>query len=133
MKKISADSTLTKLRFSKPWDELTDDDFKAISESGCKKASYIKMYGEDEAFGSVYFLGLDPSPEKLGEISSAILSDSSCGHVFRIKGFTKDAGGWVEFNVTKRARSVKPIPNGQSVVIVIGENLDKNRISEYFK
>ena len=61
------------------------------------------------------------------------MEDSSCGNIFRIKGFLKTKqGGWLEINATRRNIRLEPIGNGQEVLIVIGEDLNKERIDDYF-
>ena len=79
------------------------------------------------------------------EIHTATLDDPECGNVFRIKGFVKADSGkakahsvsaemeWLELNATRREFSLKPVSVGQEVVIVIGENMNKERIQGYLK
>ena len=133
MKKIRAEREPELYTVAKPFSELTAEDLEAIASSGCREASYVKLCGDSAVYDSVYFLGLDPSPERLKAIASAIMSDPACGHVFRIKGFTKSGSGWVEFNATKNEMNIAPIENGQSVVIVIGEGLCKEAAEKHFK
>ena len=46
--------------------------------------------------------------------------------MLRVKGFAPaPAGGWLELNATAAGCTLAPIPQGQEVVIVIGEGLDK--------
>ena len=40
--------------------------------------------------------------------------------------------GWLEVNATKTEVLIRPIPVGQELFIVIGENLDKERIGSYW-
>ena len=64
------------------------------------------------------------------------MEDTECGDVFRIKGFVKLAGKenqWLELNATRKEFSLKSISVGQEVVIVIGENMNEERIREYLK
>lgn len=44
---------------------------------------------------------------------------------------SNEAQGWLELNATRKEFSLKPIAVGQEVVIVIGENMEKERIREY--
>ena len=41
-----------------------------------------------------------------------------------------DDGGWVELNAARDTMTVQPIPNGQEVLIVIGEGLQKDAIEK---
>ena len=57
----------------------------------------------------------------------------NCGNIFRIKGFLKaDNDKWLELNATHQEMRICPIPEGQEVVIVIGEELNEERIQQYF-
>ena len=57
-----------------------------------------------------------------------------CGQVLRVKGFAPaPAGGWLELNATAAGCTLAPIPQGQEVVIVIGEALDKAAIEANLK
>ena len=70
--------------------------------------------------------------EKLEAAAKKLLEDDSYGHIFRIKGFLEEEGSWIELNATHRSFTVSPIPCGQSVLIVIGEGLLKERIKQLF-
>ena len=60
------------------------------------------------------------------------MQDTACGNVLRIKGFAQlEKDKWTELNATKQNISVKPIEKGQEVLIVIGENLDEEKIKYY--
>ena len=54
--------------------------------------------------------------------------------MLRVKGFAPaPAGGWLELNATAAGCTLAPIPQGQEVVIVIGEALDKAAIEADLK
>lgn len=133
MERIRSDRDPFSYYIAKPWSSLTNDDLAAISESGCKEADFIKLHSENDGYDSVYFMNIDPEVPQLKETAENILHDNSCGDVFRIKGFTKQNDIWYEINASRISTEIRPISSGQSVIIVIGEALDKNRISEYFK
>ena len=63
--------------------------------------------------------------EQLERNIPSLFTDPACGHVLRVKGFVRDAGGWVELNATADGLTAAGIPNGQEVLIVIGEGMDK--------
>ena len=71
-------------------------------------------------------LGL--SCQQLEQNIPALFTDPACGHVLRAKGFVQDESGWVELNATAAGQTLAPIPEGQDVLIVIGEGLDRARI-----
>ena len=77
------------------------------------------------------------APEEIITKDWARLTDAdlaaiaACGHVLRVKGFAPDpqgTTGWLELNATAAGRTLEPIPQGQDVLIVIGEGLDRARI-----
>ena len=113
---------------AKPWDELTDADFEDIKNSGYQGGSFTKRLDTD-GYQSVYFLEHGLTENALREKVNAIFEDKSCGSVFRIKGFFSD-NGWKELNASKSGISVTPVEKGQEVIIVIGEQLDENRIKQ---
>ena len=76
-------------------------------------------------------LGL--SCQQLEQNIPAIFTDPACGYVLRAKGFVQDENGWVELNATADGLTAAGIPNGQEVLIVIGEGLEKEKIEEKLK
>lgn len=87
-----------------------------------------------EGFASLYFMELKDSAKELKEAVEKMMPDPECGHIFRVKGFVKDAGGnWMRLNAAGHEINIQPIPEGQEVVIVIGENLKEDRIREYLE
>lgn len=111
-------------------DSMTDADFERIMAVGYKQASYRKMDATEEDFTSLYFLELHKNVQKLGEAARQILADPACGHVFLIKGFAKE-DGWKQINATRDHMLTADVAEGQEVLIVIGENLQKEKIETY--
>ena len=117
----------------KNWDDLTEEDFQKIASCGYRTESYEKMnFEEKDVFQSLYFLELPITREKLEAVAKELLAEDSYGHIFRIKGFLEEDGSWIELNATQRSFTVSPIPCGQSVLIVIGEGLLKEKIERMF-
>ena len=50
-----------------------------------------------------------------------------------MKGFVEDDGRWYELNAAAAGLTTAPIPQGQQVLIVIGEGLDKAAIEARLK
>lgn len=133
MEKYSCKRRFTDEVLIKDWDELDNNDFEKILCSGYKTESHIKsLVSQENNYSSLYFMNLEISTDKLENIARKILNDAKCGNVFRVKGFTNDNGKWYEFNATKNNIKISPITNGQKIVIVIGENLNKDIIEKYF-
>ncbi len=136
----------------KNWDDLTDEDWKNIADSRYVHASYVKKLTEDDnAYTTQYYLDIHLPERGLPELIRKVMDDSACGNIFRIKGFLKRdfsadpssqarisdiaeiaASGWLEINATRRNIRLEPINKGQEVLIVIGENLNKERLDTYF-
>lgn len=118
----------------KDWSALTDADWQRIDRCGWQQASYVKLhFDEHEAFTSLYFLELGRTAEQLQRTARTLLQDSGYGHILRIKGFIPDRGGWLELNAARDAMTLQPISNGQEVLIVIGEGLNKAAIEAVVK
>lgn len=126
--------TSTSIVIEKDWDTLQDTDYQAIMHSGYHIADYTKLWFDNQAtYDSLYFMNMDFSEEFLRDSCPKILKDPACGKVFRIKGFQKLSDGqWLSVNITHRVTEIQPIPTGQSILIVIGENLNQNAIEQYW-
>ncbi len=119
---------------AKPWDYLTEEDYQNIEKSGCYPAEFVKMQNESQNFTSIYFMNTNLSPKEVQYISKKVMSDSSsCGNVLRIKGFVNTNNEWFEINATKKYFHYQKVKNGQPIIIVIGENLNKNNITSFFE
>lgn len=117
----------------KQWKELTKEDFVQISHSGFQAENYVKLwFDERQAFSALYFMEVKMSEEQLCDTVRKMFKDSSCGKIFRMKGFMKSSqGGWVELNATKENISLCPAKEGQEVFIIIGEDLVQEKIADY--
>ncbi len=116
---------------TKPWDEWGSEDFAAIDRCGCRQASCEKLHFDaHDAFTSAYFLELGLPRAQLEKNIPSLFTDPACGNVLRVKGFVEDDGRWYELNAAAAGLTAAPIPQGQQVLIVIGERLDKARLEE---
>ena len=108
-----------------------------IAKCGCRQASCEKLhFDEHEAFSSLCFLEQHLTLQQLQAAADRLFADRACGHVLRVKGFAPDPGGqtgWLELNATAAGKTLAPIPQGQDVLIVIGEGLDKAAIEARLK
>ena len=118
----------------KKWDELTNDDWNRILTCGYHTESWQKRDVEDDkSFSSLSFMNLPLTKKQILNAATQILGDPSCGHVHRIKGFLETPDGWFELNATAAQRQLNPIANGQQIIIVIGEGLNKEKIEAYLQ
>ncbi|WP_028243978.1 GTP-binding protein [Pseudobutyrivibrio ruminis] len=120
------------LCFTKDWDSLTEEDFATLTNASYATRSYVKRRTTDDSgYKTVYFLEL---PMKKADIKAKIdtlMSDDSFGNIHRAKGFFLDDETWYQFNATKEDFELNTMPVGQEVFIVIGENLNQDKIKEY--
>lgn len=124
----------------KDWNKFTDKDYQQILNCGYTMQNYTKLFmQDDEGFQSEYFMNVKITKDKLCVAVKNIMEDESCGKVFRIKGFVKLQDGnniekdnWIELNATHNEIRIQPISKGQEVIIVIGEELNKEAIEKYF-
>ena len=116
----------------KDWALLKEEDYQKIMTSGYKPADHVKLSGEQDGFESVYFLNLGMTEEKMRQTVSAVLQDAECGKIFRVKGFIRKDDKWLELNAMQDAMTVKEVEKGQEVLIVIGEELNEEKIRTYF-
>ena len=131
MESVHCDRRFEKEIFAKDWNKLSDADFKKIQSAGYVGADYEKKdIAEEDAFQSLYFMNLTMPVEKLEEKVKQIFNDKECGNIFRIKGFMQTKSDqWIELNATHQNITIQPIKEGQEIFIVIGEKLNKEKIT----
>ena len=113
------------------WFDYTEDDFGEIAGCGYEMAAFEKMIaGEKQSYSSVYFLDIPMTTELIKEKIHILMNDSKFGDVFRLKGFYQENDTWYQVNATRRDIDIKPLNLGQQVIIVIGENLNKEEIEK---
>lgn len=120
--------------------EISDEDYMLLSKSGYNSGEMVRLpIDETEAFDSLFYFHVKlEDTEKLKEVVESIIEDSKNGNIIRLKGFIKKNpdnpnSGWLEVNATRNEVDIRPIPVGQELFIIIGENLDKERIGSYWK
>ena len=110
---------------------------RGFASCGWVAADYVKR--DTESFDSLFFMNVQMTEEGIVRAADRILRDPACGQVFRLKGFLRSAGagggkeGWTELNATRQETELRPVPEGQEILIAIGEGLQKERIEEYLQ
>lgn len=114
----------------KDWADLNDADFRRLMRCEYCLYDYVKLFTgtEDTSFSSVYFLDQPFSLEKLQNLLPMIFDNKELGSVFRVKGFLKDGDCWYQINAARDERVVEPMNKAQNVLIVIGTNLQQEKI-----
>ena len=114
---------------------------KALEGCGCKrdisgvlvtKPWDIKKYRDIEGFSTVYFMNTGLSLQYAAKKASALFMDKQYGSIFRVKGFVKDCDEWYELNASAGGTRIAPSSVGQDIIIVIGENISKEKINDFF-
>ena len=105
---------------------------RALQAVGCARRFGTGEDGLTDAggFESLCFLGMDCAPQELRRRVQALWGNAACGRVFRVKGFLQTPGGWLELNAARDSFALRPIREGQAVLIVIGEGLDRQAIAD---
>lgn len=131
---LQHDQPSEQLILKKDWNLLQPEDYQALLHSGYQTADYVKLwFDEHETYDSLYFMNMDFTEDFLRRSCGDILKDSACGRVFRIKGFQQlPDGHWISVNATKQQTQITPVPNGQAILIVIGEGLHQDAIEQYW-
>ena len=118
----------------KPWDDLTDEDFTLISNSGWVRADHEKLWFDPKkAFSSLFFMHVRLSQETLEQTLRQLFQKDGLGTIFRIKGYLPlPEGDWLQINATPSETTCKPVPMGQEILIVIGQDLQESLLRPYF-
>lgn len=118
----------------KQWKDFEKEDYEELLESGYTNNTIEKLwFDQNEAFQSLYYMNNHFNQEEFIEKIDTIFLDQECGHVMRVKGFYQKDNKWYEMNMTQESKTIQEIPEGQDVIIVIGEELNKIKIDQYFK
>ena len=128
MKKVGCRRSLSGHIIASDWEQFTEEDYQRLMNCGYEPASYRKTDAA-AAFDSLFFMNLELTAEELKERTAQLFKKSGCGHILRVKGFVKaEDGRWLELNATRREQTLAVSPDGQEVLIVIGEQLSKETI-----
>ena len=128
IKKVGCRRSLFGHIIASDWEQFTEEDYQRLMNCGYEPASYRKTDAA-AAFDSLFFMNLELTAEELKERTARLFEEPGCGHILRVKGFVKAEGGrWLELNATRREQTLAVSPDGQEVLIVIGEQLSKETI-----
>ena len=128
MKKVGCRRSLFGHIIASDWEQFTEEDYQRLMNCGYEPASYRKTDAA-AAFDSLFFMNLELTAEELKERTARLFEEPGCGHILRVKGFVKaEDERWLELNATRREQTLAVSPDGQEVLIVIGEQLSKETI-----
>lgn len=133
MKKVGCRRSLSGHIIASDWEQFTEEDYQRLMNCGYEPVSYRKTDAA-AAFDSLFFMNLELTAEELKERTARLFEEPGCGHILRVKGFVKaEDGRWLELNATRREQTLAVSPDGQEVLIVIGEQLSKETIGRILK
>ena len=69
---------------------------------------------------------------KINKYKEELFNNNSYGHGVRIKGFILNNDKWISINYTRNENNIINVKLGQKVIIVIGEDLNKELINKLF-
>ncbi|MDE6005192.1 MAG: GTPase (G3E family) [Oscillospiraceae bacterium] len=121
--------------FVKNWENFTNQDYFDFSCAGYSHASYVKKFHIDNLKSEVhYFMHVGIPENQIAKIINAIMQDSNCGIIFRLKGSLPISDNkWLKINATKEKIDISPVPDGQAVLIVMGDSIHTEYIYNYIK
>ena len=119
---------------AKDWRSLTDADFEALMNVGYRTSSYVKQYTTESIDSSVhYFMHVRLSENIISKVIDEIFNDTECGDISRIKGALPVGEKWLAVNITKTESKISEVGEGQAVLIVIGQNISREKIDAHLK
>lgn len=130
LKFIGCNETINNRLFVKKWDDLKDDDFKILINSGYCESSFIKKEIVD--YSSIYFMNKKYNQVKIKELIKELFDSKKYGEIIRVKGFYMENDSWYQLNATKNELTIAKIDKGQEVIIIIGRELNTENINSLF-
>ncbi|RKM59220.1 GTPase (G3E family) [Butyrivibrio sp. CB08] len=119
---------------AKPFDALTEHDFTSIQNAGYRKSSYKKLQIEEKQYLPLFYFDVEMPEDKLKSTVQALFTDENAGKVIRVKGFVKTAEDTqLQINATEEEIKTSPVVSSRNVIIIIGENLNKEYINEIWR
>lgn len=131
LNRFGCDRVLDTEIIKKSWSDFDSKDYEKLLKAGYKTTPYRKEYQDVDGYQSLYFMNGSFSMDELQNIAEQIFKDSTCGTIFRMKGFFSLEGNWYELNATSKGASIHPVSNGQEIIIVIGEHLNQEAIENW--
>ncbi len=119
---------------AKPLAELNACDLEAFRDAGYRRSSYPKLGVEEKKFSPLFYFDVEMPMERLIEISRALFVDEKAGKVIRIKGFVGiEDTSQLEINATEKETLTRPATSFRNVLIIIGQDLDREYINDIFR
>ncbi len=112
--------------------KFSESDFGILMNSSYRVSDYVKKYTLEDIQSSVhYFMNIQISENNLESVLERIMNDGECGIIFRIKGAVYTGGKWLKINIAKDKKEITEVFEGQSVIIVIGDDINREKIDSF--
>ncbi len=109
------------------WDDF---DFERLNNIGYNDLYHNSLsFDYNSIFNSIYILNSNIKKEDLLKRMKILFEDKNLGVIIRIKGFIFD-DDWYEINATHDETTINKCLNAQRVIIIIGTNLNEERIKK---
>lgn len=120
--------------FDVDFENIENAKMEQIIKCGVKKNSYVKIPLENmKEFQTVFYFDYKKDINELLECSKRLFLDPKCGKIHRIKGIVDNQKGKMyEINITCNDILTNEVMAEKAVLIIIGEELNKEAISDYF-
>lgn len=114
---------------------LTEKDMQQLSQCGYQLRGILRKHHHSfDDYETLYIMDKHFLLPDITERIKNVMQDHQYGIINRIKGFvSNDDHSWFEINATENEFHVEPVANGQEVLIIIGEKLNKEAIMSYFQ
>ncbi len=122
-----------KLIVDKEWEALDAPDYDAIIKCGYNRCDHIKIpvSGEND-YQTYFYFDFKMNLDELVEATQKIFADPDCFGVHRIKGIVQtNTGDFYELNTTRNEIMTNKVNAFRAVLIVIGEEIDRDKIVFY--
>ncbi len=127
LKNINPDA----LVIAKPWSELTDEDYSALSKPNLSRAPAKGKRGHNPLFSVTLPLGGELTRERAEELME-LCASGSFGGVYRAKGVIKIGGVSLVLSVAGRDYGLSPFRGMHDQTLTfIGENIDSERLQAF--
>ena len=119
---------------TKPWEELSDEDFLEFQQSGYRILEHTRENLQHNLiFESREMADFCENEEDLKARLERLMTDESFGTVLRIKGHIQDLkGNWYEINCSRDGMSVRPCQIRRGIYVIIGQKLQDEALQTAF-
>ncbi len=129
LSQIKCSRSITDIAIAADPNHINEDILTDIITCGYVNADYEKAdFLQNEFFRSIFYMHVTDTYKTAVSKIDALFHDPSFGTVRRVKGFLPNDGAWIQINATSDQIEIMKAQNGQSVIIIIGENLNKEKI-----